>query len=87
LHTSSHERRYVKDLYYIEQFSKDENGALVPMVAAVFADNDDEARELLSDSFVGLASVVEFGALRKAHRSKHGYIFGRGALVKELPPV
>ena len=77
----------MKDLYYIEQSSKDEAGALVPMTIAVFADNEDEARELLLDSFVELAPVVDFGSLRKALRSKHGYVLGRGAVVEGPPPA
>jgi hypothetical protein len=57
------------------------------MVLAVYADNEDDARALLVDSFSWLASVVDFGEVRKAGGAKHGFILGKGAPVSDRPPV
>jgi len=66
------------DLYYLQINTKDEKGDLVPMVVAVEADNEDDARALLLDSFADLVATVDFGELRKARRGKHGYVFTTG---------
>lgn len=76
----------MRDLYYVELQSKDENGQLVPCILAVEANNEDDARALILDSVTELVPTADFGDVHQARRSRHGYIFTRGATLTQGQP-
>lgn len=80
------ERTSMEDLYYIDAFSTDESGNLVPLVASVFAENEADAAALLLDCFSGLVSHVDFGDIKKAHRMKRGFLLTSGK-IESIPPT